>query len=150
MRPYVSLPLLLFRFASNKYANDTKSVGDVYTHLTNYSINKTLLPLLGPGAYYALAGLVQQSYNSMPVHIKSPRYASVGQKAKLIMSLDKKEYFGLNECYKSSIIADDANICDLDPERLSSEPTEPVSADSSTGVTDPPSSQPMIKIRSDL
>lgn len=30
----------LVRFASNKYTNDTKSVGDVYTHLTNYSINK--------------------------------------------------------------------------------------------------------------
>ena len=30
----------LFRFASNKYSNDSKSVGDVYMHLTNYSINK--------------------------------------------------------------------------------------------------------------
>merc|ERR550519_102943 len=30
----------LVRFASNKYTNDTKSDGDVYTHLTNYSINK--------------------------------------------------------------------------------------------------------------
>jgi len=30
----------LFRFASNKYSNDSSSVGDVYMHLTNYSINK--------------------------------------------------------------------------------------------------------------
>lgn len=30
----------LVRFASNKYSNDSKSVGDVYMHLTNYSINK--------------------------------------------------------------------------------------------------------------
>lgn len=32
--------LSLFRFASNKYSNDSSSVGDVYMHLTNYSINK--------------------------------------------------------------------------------------------------------------
>jgi len=30
----------LVRFASNKYSNDSRSVGDVYMHLTNYSINK--------------------------------------------------------------------------------------------------------------
>jgi len=30
----------LVRFASNKYSNDSSSVGDVYMHLTNYSINK--------------------------------------------------------------------------------------------------------------
>ena len=36
--------LLLFwfayRFASNKYSNESAKVGDVFTHLTNYSINK--------------------------------------------------------------------------------------------------------------
>jgi len=30
----------LVRFASNKYTNESTKVGDVYTHLTNYSINK--------------------------------------------------------------------------------------------------------------
>ena len=30
----------IFRFASNKYSNDSSSVGDVFMHLTNYSINK--------------------------------------------------------------------------------------------------------------
>jgi len=30
----------LVRFASNKYTNESNKVGDVYTHLTNYSINK--------------------------------------------------------------------------------------------------------------
>ena len=28
------------RFASNKYSNESTKVGDVFTHLTNYSINK--------------------------------------------------------------------------------------------------------------
>merc|ERR1719397_2119951 len=30
----------LVRFASNKYSNESTKVGDVFTHLTNYSINK--------------------------------------------------------------------------------------------------------------
>lgn len=30
----------MFRFASNKYSNDSACVDDVYMHLTNYSINK--------------------------------------------------------------------------------------------------------------
>ena len=30
----------LVRFASNKYTNDSSRVGDVFMHLTNYSINK--------------------------------------------------------------------------------------------------------------
>ena len=37
----------LVRFASNTYSSDSKSLSDVFTHLTNYSINKnssTYLP----------------------------------------------------------------------------------------------------------
>ena len=30
----------LVRFASNKYSNESSKVHDVFTHLTNYSINK--------------------------------------------------------------------------------------------------------------
>jgi hypothetical protein len=33
----------LVRFASNKYTNDSNSVGDVFMHLTNYSINKVIV-----------------------------------------------------------------------------------------------------------
>ena len=32
--------VLKLRFASNKYSNESTKVGDVFTHLTNYSINK--------------------------------------------------------------------------------------------------------------
>ena len=32
--------ILKLRFASNKYSNESTKVGDVFTHLTNYSINK--------------------------------------------------------------------------------------------------------------
>ena len=39
-RWWVDIICSLFRFASNKYSNDSSSVGDVYMHLTNYSINK--------------------------------------------------------------------------------------------------------------
>jgi len=93
---------------------------------TNYSINKSLLPLLGPGAYYNLCSFVQKSENSLPVHIKAPRYAHVGQKAKLIMSLDKNSFTNLDETFQVSNLPDDANIC---------EPAEPEEATRVLGPT---------------
>ena len=36
----LQLYILKLRFASNKYSNESTKVGDVFTHLTNYSINK--------------------------------------------------------------------------------------------------------------
>eukprot|EP00090_Calanus_glacialis_P013471 TRINITY_DN22146_c0_g1_i1.p1 TRINITY_DN22146_c0_g1~~TRINITY_DN22146_c0_g1_i1.p1 ORF type:complete len:1179 (-),score=271.67 TRINITY_DN22146_c0_g1_i1:51-3149(-) len=74
----------------------------------NYSVNKTLLPLLGPNAYFSLISQVQKSENSMMINInmKAPKN-KIQQKAKLIMSLDKKDYPGLRQAIGGNIELDD-------------------------------------------
>ena len=74
----------------------------------NYSVNKTLLPLLGPNAYYSLISEVQKSENSMLININMKAAKNrIQQRAKLIMSLDKKMYPGLQQTIGGDIELDD-------------------------------------------
>ena len=77
----------------------------------NYSVNKTLLPLLGPNAYFSLISEVQRSENSMLININMKAAKNkIQQRAKLIMSLDKKVYPGLQQTIGGDIELEDTAI----------------------------------------
>ena len=53
----------LVRFASNKYTNESSKVHDVFTHLTNYSINKKSASYLSnEEAQEAQVNIINNSY----------------------------------------------------------------------------------------
>ena len=59
----------------------------------NYSVNKTLLPALGPSAFYSLVHEVQKSEHSQRIHINHKRNGQTPPpRAKLLLSMDKRAY----------------------------------------------------------
>jgi len=59
----------------------------------NYSVNKALLPALGPSAFYSLVHEVQKSEHSQRIHINHKRNGlNPPPRAKLLLSMDKRAY----------------------------------------------------------
>jgi len=59
----------------------------------NYSVNKAMLPQLGPFAYYSLVNIIQRTVGSVKVNVNMKREGhSIPHKAKLFVSVDRKSY----------------------------------------------------------